>query len=142
MWTYEHAAESEAAPSAIWRVIADIDGWTAWDTSMEQIALLGPFEVGTRISMAPMGQDAIKSTIVAVEPEVLYAEETEFGGVTLRFSHTLTRLGGGGTRIVHRLDISGADADRIGPELGPQIVEDFPDAMRGLLAAAAAAPAR
>ncbi len=136
MWTHEHVAETDLTPREIWPTLCDIDNWTTWDTSMEHTALLGPFAVGTEISMTPKGQDAIRSTIVAVEPEALYADETTFGGVLLRFSHTLTRLDAGGTRIVHRLTISGPEADRVAPELGPQITEDFPQAMDGLIAAA------
>jgi hypothetical protein len=139
MWNHEHAAETDLTPAEIWAVLSDVDGWATWDTSMDEIALLGPFAVGTQISMTPQGQEAIRSTIVAIEPEALYADETEFGGVTLRFSHALTALSGGGTRIVHRLTISGAAADEVGPELGPQITEDFPEAMAGLIAAARAA---
>ena len=64
--------------------------------------------------------------------------KTEFGGATLGFSHTLTRLPDGGTRIVHRLEIVGDQADAVGPEIGPIITEDFPEAMAALLAYAAA----
>ncbi|AJT66067.1 hypothetical protein [Streptomyces chattanoogensis] len=78
------------------------------------------------------------AVITAVEEDRLYADETEFGGVTLRFSHTLTPLPEGGTRVVHRLEITGAGADEVGPELGPAITEDFPQAMDALLACVAA----
>ncbi|MDQ1556615.1 MAG: hypothetical protein QOI02_1617 [Actinomycetota bacterium] len=36
----------------------------------------------------------------------------------------------------HELEITGDDADEIGPELGPQISGDFPVAMDELLTAA------
>ncbi len=144
MWTYEYAAEADVAPDRIWAVLADIDGWTAWDTSMEAIAIHGPFAVGTEISMTPAGQDPIRSTIVAVVPNERYADETQFGGVTLHFSHTLHGLPGSRTRIVHRLDITGPGATELAPELGPAITEDFPEAMAGLIAQAGRtrAPAR
>jgi hypothetical protein len=138
MWTHEHTAETDLAPEAIWRVLSDIDNWTAWDTSMDQISIHGLFAVGTTISMTPSGQDQISSTIVEIEPNRRYADETSFGGVTLRFCHRLDPRESGGTTIRHSLEISGSDADRIGPELGPQITEDFPEAMAGLIAHAAA----
>lgn len=133
MWTHEHAAETDATPEQIWAVLSDIDRWTAWDTSMAAIALEGPFAVGSTISMTPSGQEAIRSTIVEIRENERYADETEFGDVVLRFSHTLSALGGG-TRIVHRLEISGPAADQAGPQIGPSIVEDFPEAMSGLIA--------
>ncbi|MFF4344637.1 SRPBCC family protein [Kitasatospora sp. NPDC001540] len=134
MWQHEYTAETTAAPHAVWAVLSDLDRWTDWDTSMEAVTLDGPFAVGGRVSMTPTGQDPIVSVITRIEPDRAYADRTEFGGAVLDFSHTLTALPDGGTRVVHRLEISGPDADRLGPELGPMITEDFPEAMAALLA--------
>jgi hypothetical protein len=138
MWTHELTADSALAPAAIWAVLADIDNWARWDTSMESVKLQGPFTAGTRVTMTPKGQDPITSVIAEIRQNEFYADETDLGDVILRFSHSLTPLPDGGTRIVHRLEISGPAADEIGPELGAAITEDFPDAMRALLADAAA----
>ncbi|MFC8719152.1 SRPBCC family protein [Kitasatospora sp. NPDC057198] len=136
MWQHEYTAETAAAPHAVWAVLSDLDRWTDWDTSMEAVALDGPFEVGGTVTMTPVGQDPIVSVITRIEPGRAYADRTEFGGAVLDFSHTLTALPGGGTRVVHRLEITGPDAGRLGPELGPMITEDFPEAMTALLARA------
>ena len=138
MWTHEHTAETALAPEAIWRVLKDIDNWSRWDTSMEEITLEGPFAVGTRVTMTPTGQEPITSVITAITETELYADETDLGDVILRFSHTLTKLPGGGTHITHRLEITGPKAGELGPELGPAITADFPEAMEALLAYAAA----
>jgi hypothetical protein len=58
------------------------------------------------------------------------------GEITLRFSHTLEPLESGGTKVTHRLEITGPAAGSAGPELGPAITEDFPEAMDALLARA------
>jgi uncharacterized protein YndB with AHSA1/START domain len=137
MWVHEHTAETAASPEAVWAVLRDLGQWPRWDTSMERVALQGPFAVGSRVAMTPVGQDPIESTIVGITEAEYYADRTDFGGVTLQFSHTLTRLAGGGTRITHRLEITGDDAAELGPKLGPEITADFPEAMDGLLAAAA-----
>jgi uncharacterized protein YndB with AHSA1/START domain len=138
MWTHEHTAETALAPQAVWNVLKDIDNWARWDTSMETVRLEGPFAVGTRVAMTPTGQEPITSVITAITENELYADETDLGDVILRFSHTLTRLADGGSRITHRLEITGPKAGELGPELGPAITADFPDAMRALLAYAAA----
>ena len=138
MWTHEHTAETALAPEAVWRVIEDMENWPRWDTSMEEVTLEGPFAVGTRVRMKPTGQDPITSVITAATENERYADETDLGDVVLRFSHTLTRLPQGGTRIIHRLEISGPKAAELGPELGPAITADFPEAMQALLAYAAA----
>jgi hypothetical protein len=137
MWTHEHSARTELAPEAVWTVLADLDNWPDWDTSMESVRLDGPFAVGSRVTMVPVGQEPVTSVITVIEENERYADESEFGGVTLRFSHALTRLPGGGTDVVHRLEIDGAEADNVGPEVGAMITADFPEAMAALLAYAA-----
>jgi Polyketide cyclase / dehydrase and lipid transport len=138
MWAYEHITETDLRPEAIWGVLADLDNWTAWDTSMEAVTLDGPFAVGSKVTMVPKGQDPVTSVIIAITENELYADRMEYGGLTLSFSHTLTRLPDGGTRVTHRLEIVGDGVDELGPELGSMITEDFPEAMAALLAYAAA----
>lgn len=87
--------------------------------------------------MKPKGQDPITSVILEASENQRYADQTDLGEVTLRFSHTLQPLQGGGTKVTHRLEITGPAADQVGPELGPAITEDFPEAMEALLARAA-----
>jgi hypothetical protein len=86
--------------------------------------------------MKPKGQDPITSVIIQAAENRVYADQTDMGDVTLRFSHTLQPLEAGGTRVTHRLEITGPAADQVGPELGPAITEDFPEAMDALLARA------
>jgi hypothetical protein len=139
MWAHEHTAETATGPEAIWQVLSDLDQWASWDTSMEWVRLQGPFQAGSQITMKPKGQDPIISVIVQATENRLYADQTDLGEVALRFSHTLQPLAGGGTRVTHRLEITGPAADQLGPELGPAITEDFPEAMDALLARAASA---
>lgn len=136
MWAHEHTAETAANPKEVWQVLRDLDRWGAWDTSLEWVRLKGPFQVGSQVVMKPKGQDPITSVIVEASENRVYADQTDMGEVTLRFSHTLEPLEGG-TRVTHRLEITGPAADQVGPELGPAIAEDFPEAMDALLARAA-----
>src|ERR687887_1104453 len=136
MWAYEHTAETATSPEAVWQVLRDLGQWATWDTSMEWVRLQGPFQVGSEVVMKPKGQDPITSVIVEASENRVYADQTDMGEVTLRFSHTLEPLEGG-TRVTHRLEITGPAADQVGPELGPAIAEDFPEAMDALLARAA-----
>ncbi|GIL28712.1 SRPBCC family protein [Actinocatenispora comari] len=136
MWQHEYVGETPAGPERVWRVLRDLDHWADWDTSMESVRLDGEFRVGSRVVMTPIGQDPVVSTIDEIADGTAYADVTEFGGVTLRFRHSLETLPTGGTRVRHRLEITGAAADTLGPQLGPQITADFPEAMAGLLARA------
>ena len=137
MWVHEYTGETTASREAVWKVLRNIDEWASWDTSMDWVRLQGPFRVGSKVMMKPKGQDPITSVIVEAVENEAYADETQFGDVTLRFSHTLETLDNGGTRVIHRLEITGPAADQVGPELGPAITEDFPEAMEALLARAA-----
>jgi hypothetical protein len=137
MWTHEYTAETATGREAVWRVLRDLDQWASWDTSMEWVRLQGPFQAGSEVVMKPKGQDPITSVIVEASENQRYADQTNLGEVTLRFSHTLEPLAGGGTRVIPRLEITGPAADQVGPELGPAITEDFPEAMDALLAGAA-----
>ena len=134
MWEHEHSGETTASPDAVWKVLADLDNWPAWDTSMEWVKLHGNFGVGAEVVMKPKGQEPVTSVIIEATPGRVYADQCEFGGSILRFSHTLEPLTNGGTRVIHRLTITGANAD----EIGPAIAEDFPEAMNGLLSCASA----
>jgi hypothetical protein len=78
MWTHEHTRETDVSVETIWRILRDIDAWTTWDTSMEEIKIQGPFAVGTEISMTPKGQHPIRSTITTVRENEVYADETQF----------------------------------------------------------------
>jgi uncharacterized protein YndB with AHSA1/START domain len=137
MWAHEHTAATAASPEAVWQVLRDLDQWATWDTSMEWVQLQGPFQAGAQVTMKPKDQDPITSVIVEASENRVYADQTDLGDVTLRFSHTLQPLAGGGTKVTHRLEITGSAADQVGTELGPAITEDFPEAMDALLARAA-----
>jgi hypothetical protein len=100
---------------------------------MEWVRLQGPFGVGTQVLMKPYGQEPITSTIVEAAENRVYADRTDLGEVTLEFSHTLHPTEAGGTRVLHRLEITGPAAGEVGPELGAAITEDFPEAMTALL---------
>jgi hypothetical protein len=63
---------------------------------------------------------------------VRFVDEAKLGGITVRTTHRVDRAGAERVRIVYRMEISGPDADTVGPELGPQISGDFPDVLAAL----------
>jgi hypothetical protein len=136
MWTTDYSQETDVPPTAIWAALRSLHVGETNSADTDRFEIHGPFAVGTEISVTPVGQDTFRSTITELAENQRYADETTFGGVTLRFAHTLAPLDGGGTRVTHELQISGPDADQVGPELGPQISEDFPAAMSALIEAA------
>jgi hypothetical protein len=137
MWITEHAAETPLPASAVWAALRDIHTGTIAAAGGDVFEIHGPFAVGTELSVTPAGQDTFRSRIIELVENQRYADQTEFGDVALTFRHTLVPTPAG-TRVTHELVIDGADADSLGPELGPQISADFAAAMQGLFEAAAA----
>ena len=142
MWTTEYSAETTTEPSRVWAALRDLHSGTQLSEASDRFDLHGPFAVGTELSVTPQGQDTMRSRIVELIEDEVYADETSFGELTLLFRHTLARLNDGGSRITHALVINGKDCDQVGPELGPQISADFPEAMSDLIAAAGRQPAQ
>jgi hypothetical protein len=142
MWTTEHTATTDVEPAAIWAALRDLHSGIPLGECSDRFELHGPFAVGTEVSVTPQGQDTMRSEIVELEEGRGYADRTSFGDLALLFRHTLSPLDGGGTRVTHRLEISGPGAEGAGPELGPQISGDFPATMSELITAARARSAR
>ncbi|MEN0129821.1 MAG: hypothetical protein AAGC49_10310 [Brevundimonas sp.] len=137
MWIAEHTAETDLGRETVWAALADLHRGTLTYEGADAFELRGPFDVGSTVYVTPVGQGTFESTIVdLVEPET-YADQTSFGDLTLLFRHTLV-ADGGVTRVTHRLEIDGPSADEVGPELGPQISDDFGESMQALFDAARA----
>ncbi|HYY20700.1 MAG TPA: SRPBCC family protein [Thermoleophilaceae bacterium] len=133
MWTTEHSIETTASAEAVWRLWSDVSGWPEWIADIERIELSGPFATGSRVTMIPAGQEPVELRIAeAVEPE-RFVDEADLGDVVVRTLHRVDPLDSERNRVVYRMEISGPAADRVGPELGPQISGDFPETLAALV---------
>ncbi|MFD9566302.1 SRPBCC family protein [Streptomyces sp. NPDC059994] len=133
MWVYEHGVETSAAPEAVWRLWADVENWGAWNADVQKIEIRGPFAAGSEITMGADGQDPIELRIAEVAENELFVDEARFDGLVLRTAHRLDRLGQDRTRVVYRMEITGAAADEVGPEIGPAVTADWPETMAALV---------
>ena len=136
MWTTEHTAETTLPRETVWAALRDLHRGTLTYDGADTFELQGPFAVGSTVLVTPVGQGTFTSTIVELVEPSTYADRTSFGDLTLLFRHTLVELERG-TRVTHRLEIDGPSADEVGPELGPQISDDFGASMAALFEAAA-----
>lgn len=131
MWTTEHTATTPLPRAVVWAALRDLHTGDLTYPGADTFALDGPFEKGATLTVTPLGQDPFRSPIIDLVDGETYADETSFGDVVLTFRHTLADAEDG-TRVTHRLEISGDGADQLGPELGPQIAGDFPESMDAL----------
>lgn len=135
MWTHEHTAETDVPVDRLWRTFVAIHSGRLVLPGGDVFRPDGELAVGTRIAVTPAGQDTMTSVVTELEPGATYADETRFEDLVLTFRHSFEQLADG-TRITHRLTISGPGADEAGPELGPQISADFPEQLDALVDAA------
>jgi hypothetical protein len=140
MWTTYHQATTTAGPEAVWSALTALHSGTPLGPNSDAFELHGPLAVGTELTITPNGQAPLRSVITELDPGRVYADRTIFGGLVLTFRHEITPVGEARTQVRHTLEISGEDADEVGPELGPQISADFPSAMAELIAAAEHGP--
>jgi len=132
MWTTEHSIETTAAPEAIWGIWADVPAWPEWNADLERTKLCGPFAAGSTITMSPHNQEPIELRIAeAVEAE-RFVDEALFGGVVVRTIHRIERLGDR-IRVLYAMEITGPEADTLGPQIGPEITADFPQVLEALV---------
>ncbi|MEU5795151.1 polyketide cyclase [Streptomyces sp. NPDC047813] len=132
MWDYEHSIETSATPEAIWRVWADVENWGTWNAEIEKIEINGPFAAGTQITMTPPGDDPVLLLIAEAVEDELFVDEARFNGLLLRTTHRIDRIDQDRIRVVYRMEITGAGADEVGPQIGPGITADWPDTMAAL----------
>jgi Polyketide cyclase / dehydrase and lipid transport len=133
MWSTEHSIETSATPERIWQLWADVPAWPEWNADIEHIELVGPFAAGSRIVMTPSGQEPIELRVAeAAEPE-LFVDEADFGEVVVRTTHRVQRVAGDGSQITYRMEITGPQADTLGPQIGPEISGDFPQTLAALV---------
>jgi len=132
MWEYQHSVETAADPEVVWRLWSGITGWPQWNEGIEQIAVDGPFAVGSTFTMTPPGGEPIQMRLTEIVPGELFTDEMDGGDFTVRTVHRLEPAAGGRTRIIYRTEITGPAANEMGPQLGPAITADFPEVLAAL----------
>ncbi|HEX2620979.1 MAG TPA: SRPBCC family protein [Phototrophicaceae bacterium] len=134
MYEYEYALDTDASPEAIYRLYEDVPGWITWDEGIESIEFTEPFIAGSKGKLKVPGQPQLDFTITEVHPGRGFADETPLpaAGITVIFNHILTPLANGRTRIVHQVKIVGPAAETLGPQIGPGITSDLPEAVEKL----------
>ena len=127
MWTHEESIDIQATPARIWQLFSDVPGWKAWNAGIESIQLHGPFAVGTTFTMQPPGADAFVSTLVEVNDNTCFTDETIIDETRVIVEHRIV-VNAMGARVTYGTRIIGPSAE----EFGPLVTGDFGDVLRAL----------
>lgn len=128
MWTHEESIEINATPARIWAVFADVHGWQRWNAGIERIQLHGPFATGTTFTMQPPGTDAFVSTLITVDEQRAFTDETLIDDTRVVVDHRIDALSPQRVKVTYATRITGPEAAAI----GPQVTGDFGDVLRAL----------
>jgi hypothetical protein len=132
MWTHEESVETTATPAQIWKLFSDVIGWKEWNAGIESVEIHGPFDVGTTFTMQPPGEEQFTSTLVEVEENKGFTDETVINDTRVLVRHKVTLLPSGNTKIIYSTEIIGPNAE----EFGAMVTSDFPDVLKALKALA------
>jgi hypothetical protein len=137
MWQFEHKVTTSAKAETIWKLYSDISSWVEWDKGIEYASLEGPFVAGTRGLLQPDGQERLVFMLTQVEPLRGFSDVTDIpdAGIQVHFTHLLEQVSEG-TSVTHKVTITGANADQLGPKIGAGMAEGIPHTMEGLVALA------
>jgi hypothetical protein len=133
VWTTEHNVETDAQPEVIWGMWSDVSRWPEWNADLERAEISGPFAAGSRITMFPHEGEPIELQIAEAVGPQMFVDEADLGPVVVRTIHRIDSLEDERIRIVYGMEITGPEADTVGPQLGPAISADFPDVLASLV---------
>ncbi len=138
MFEYEYSLEADVTPEAVWKLYNNTASWPSWDTGTEKVELNGPLAAGAAGQIKFIDQDPLPFRILSAQPNREFTDETEIPGadIFVQFTHRLTPLESGGTRITQRVSITGPAAEALGPQVGPGIIADIPQSIAALIALA------
>ena len=83
--------------------------------------------------MFPEAQEPIQLRIVEATVGERFVDEADLGDVIVRTTHTVERIAAGRARVVYRMEITGPQAETLGPQIGPEISADFPEVLARLV---------
>ncbi|TBR40245.1 MULTISPECIES: SRPBCC family protein [Dyella] len=132
MWTHEESIEIAAKPAKIWTIFADVPGWKRWNAGIEHIELHGSFSEGTSFTMKPPGVDAFTSTLIEVQTDRLFTDETTIDETTVVVTHRIEAIDAHHSKVTYGTMITGPDAS----DIGPAITSDFGEVLASLKALA------
>jgi hypothetical protein len=142
MWSTSSTYEATGISAfAVWsRAYAQASAWPDWNDALAAASLNEPFIVGSRARVRFRTGLRLRFTLVEVEPERVFTDESRLPGARMGHRHEL-QPADDGVRLVNTIYIDGPLARLWAPLLGPQAKRGLPGWQRRAAALAAAEPA-
>jgi hypothetical protein len=140
MWKTEHSADTSAHQDAIWRLLADADGWPSWNPGLSAAHLSGPLRNGTTGQTTQANGQKGNFTVRDLEVGAYFVNEARVPGAVLRFQHRIQAVGEDRSRVTLGASIEGPLAPVWGLIFGRQIASYMPEAVRQLVSRAEGTP--
>lgn len=133
MWSTSSSFDAPGlSASAVWsRAYADASAWPLWNDALASASLLGPFAAGSRARVRFRTGLRLRFTLVEVEPDRVFTDESRLLGARMGHRHELEPLPArdgspAGVRLVNTIYIRGPLARLWALVLGPQAKRGLP----------------
>jgi Polyketide cyclase / dehydrase and lipid transport len=138
MWKTEHTEVTTASPEAVWRVVADVADWPAWNPGYSAASLDGPAITGATGSVTlPNGMHRL-FTVIDARPAADFVIGGSGPGMRQRFIHRIEPLGDGRTKVTMAATMDGVLSPIFARLFGKVIAGYTPTAVSQLIAKAEA----
>jgi hypothetical protein len=136
MWKTEHSVETAARQDALWRLLADAEGWPSWNPGLSSAHLDGPLRNGTTGRTTQASGQKGSFTVRELQEGTYFVNEARVPGAVLRFQHRIEPVDEARRRVTLGATIDGSMAPVWGLVFGRKIAGYMPEAVRQLVARA------
>jgi hypothetical protein len=131
MWHAEHTLDTTAPPERIWAHMQMVADWPQWDTGLTWAELPGTFSAGAQGSMRFLGDSPRSFLLADVSAQRGFTALTRLPLAEVRHIH-LQETSEIGTRLTHRIEITGPLSWFYGWSVGRRMRDDLAPSMRRL----------
>jgi uncharacterized protein YndB with AHSA1/START domain len=133
MPAWQHSIDIEASPERVWEVMADIERWPEWTSSIISIEKLteGDLAVGTRARVHALGAPESEFTVTSAEPGNSFTWETRVRGARSIAGHVIEPTASG-SRATLSIEVGGIVAALLRPILSRTVVRNLRFEAEGL----------